>query len=303
MEQIKKISIIIPFHDEKENIPILIDSLLSECKKLNPEFEIVLVDDGSLDDYFPGIEGRIDGTSIKLVKLNRQMGKGRALTEGIEKSVGDAIVFMDADLQDDPADIQKLITKLGSGLDFVNGIRVNRKDNLIIKIYSALAGGFLRTYLHSPFTDINCGFKIFRRKILKTIVLYGNNFRFLPLAAFYDGYKVGEVGVTNNPRIHGKSKFGMSKLFIGIVDTLSAYFLYKFAEKPLHFFGKIGAWLLTIGGIALVWVTYERIFLGVLLYRRPALQYAIFLMILGIQIVMTGVIGELIVYLHHKKNT
>jgi len=301
MEKIKKISIIIPFHDEKENLPILLQGILDECKKMPFLYEIVLVDDGSLDDYLPGISRFIDHKLVQLVKLNRQMGKGRALSEGIEKSDGEVLAFMDADLQDDPTDIQKLIAKLESGFDLVNGIRLSRQDNLIIKIYSKLAGGFLRTYLRSPFTDINCGYKVFRRKILKTIVLYGNNFRFLPLAAFYDGYKVGELGVTNKPRIHGKSKFGMSKLFIGIVDTLSAYFLYKFAEKPLHFFGKIGAWLLVIGGAALAWVTYERIFFGVLLYRRPALQYAIFLIILGIQVVMTGIIGELIVYLHKKK--
>jgi len=113
---------------------------------------------------------------------------------------------------------------------------------------------------------------------------------------------VSEIPVQNKPRIYGKSKYGIGKVFVGGIDMISAYFLYKFAEKPLHFFGGIGAILLGIGGLALAWVTYERLFLGVLLYQRPALQYAIFLIILGIQIIMTGIIGELIVYLHQKRN-
>src|SRR5690606_17335320 len=135
----------------------------------------------------------------------------------------------------------------------------------------------------------------------QNLPLYGNNFRFFPLAAFYEGYKVSEVKVNNKPRIYGKSKFGMSKLFIGLIDMLSAYFLYKFAERPLHFFGTIGGVLLLIGGLALAVITYQRLFMDILLYRRPAFQYASLFIILGIQIVMTGILGELLVFFHKKK--
>jgi hypothetical protein len=123
----------------------------------------------------------------------------------------------------------------------------------------------------------------------------------MPLAAFYEGYQVAEVSVKNNPRRFGVSKFGTKKLFYGVADVLSAYFVYKFAERPMHFFGSIGVFFLSFGIMTLGFVTYERIFEGVLLYRRPLLQYAIFLVILGIQILAMGIIGELIVYLHHKK--
>lgn len=294
------ISVIIPFHNEKENLPLLIPDLRQKLRDLGHPYEIILVDDGSLDDYQESLEPHLD-KQAKLVPMNRQMGKGRALTEGLKHATGELIVFMDADLQDDPGDLSNFLGKIQEGYDLVNGYRFERKDNPVIKIYSKTARWFLQQFLSSPFSDINCGFKMFRRKILDDVVLYGNNFRFLPLAAFYEGYKVGEVKVHNKPRLHGKSKYGIKKLFIGMIDMVSAYFLYKFAERPLHFFGSIGAILFVIGGMALAWVTYERIFEGILLYRRPALQYAIFLVILGIQIIMTGIIGELIVYLHHKR--
>jgi len=294
------LSIIIPFYNERDNLPELITELESQLHHLNQQYELILVDDGSTDEYIRLLTPHL-GANIKLHVLNRQMGKGKALEEGLKKSRGEIIAFIDADLQDDPADLPHFLSQIQQGCDFVNGFRHNRKDNLIIKMYSKLAGWVLRTYLKSPFSDINCGFKMFKREILNDVVLYGNNFRFLPLAAFYAGYNVGEVKVNNRARIHGSSKFGMSKLFIGIIDMFVAYFLYRFAERPLHFFGTIGTFFVGIGGIALTWVTYDRLFLGVLLYRRPALQYAIFLIILGIQVIMTGIVGELIVYLDKKK--
>jgi len=301
VKSIQKISVVIPFHNEKENLEPLINGLINALSATEYIYEIILVDDGSYDGYEEVTKPFVERSSVTILKLARQMGKGKALSEGLKKTTGDTILFMDADLQDDPQDIPAFIQKIEEGYDFVNGHRFTRKDNGIIKIYSLTARWFLRTYLRSPFTDINCGFKLFRKKVLDDVVLYGNNFRFLPLAAFYEGYRVGEVKVHNQPRIHGKTKYGISKLFVGLIDMLSAYFLYKFAEKPLHFFGGVGAVLFGIGGLALSWVTYERVFMGVLLYRRPALLYAIFLVILGIQIIMTGIIGELIVYLDKKK--
>ena len=295
------LSIIIPFHNEKENLSILLTQIHDVLK--DQSYEIVLVDDGSTDQSSTSIKDQVDGKKVILLKMGRQMGKGKALSVGIDRSQGENIVFMDADLQDDPADINHFAQKLSEGYDLVNGIRVNRKDNAIIKLYSTLAGWFLKTFLRSPFTDINCGFKIFKKKLTRDITLYGNNFRFFPLAAFYEGFKVAEIPVNNRPRIHGKTKYGISKLFIGFIDMVSAYFLYKFAERPLHFFGSIGSIFFGIGSLIIIIVTYQRIFEGILLYRRPALQYGIFLLILGVQIIATGILGELMVYLHNKRKT
>lgn len=295
------ISIIVPFHNERENLPQLLTEIHAAMKER--AYEVLLVDDGSTDKSVSEIKDRLEDKKVQLIRMGRQMGKGKALNAGIERSTGEYIVFMDADLQDDPTDIPKLLEKLEEGYDLVNGIRYNRKDNVIIKSYSGVAGWFLKTFLHSPFTDINCGFKIFKKKLIKEIALYGNNFRFFPLAAYYEGFKVSEVNVNNRPRIHGKTKFGTSKLFIGLIDMSSAYFLYRFSERPLHFFGSIGGIFFVLGAMVLSIITYQRIFMGILLYRRPALQFAILFVILGIQVITTGIIGELMVYLHNKRKS
>lgn len=289
------ISVIIPFYNEKENLPLLVDKLRSELNKTKRDYEIVLVDDGSTDDYKSIL-------AVKIVKHKKRMGKGQALKTGIENSTGDIVVFMDADLQDDPKDLSRFLKKLEEGYDFVNGIREKRRDNFLVKVYSALAAAFLKTFLRSPFTDINCGFKAFKRAVVSEFAFYGNNFRFFPLAVFYQGYKVGEIPVTNNPRKYGVSKFGPGKLAIGVFDTLTAYFLYRFSEKPLHFFGTIGGIIFLAGFLLSLYLTIERLFFGVLLITRPILWLGLLLIIVGVQIVMTGIIGELLVYLNKKKN-
>jgi len=292
------ISIIIPFYNEKENLPILVDLLVREL--MNKKYEIILVDDGSDDKY--QISNIKSQTNLKLIKHKKRLGKGQSLKTGIENSKGDTVVFMDADLQDDPSDLDKFLKKIDEGYDFVNGIRKGRHtDNFILEIYSSLAGSFLKTFLHSPYTDINCGFKAFKRDVLKDFIFYGNNFRFFPLYVFYNGYEVGEITVKNNPRRFGKSKFGPEKLVTGVFDTLTAFFLYKFAEKPLHFFGTIGLIVFTTGFLIALYLTIERLFFGALLITRPLLWLGILLIIIGIQIGMTGIIGELIVYLNKKK--
>ncbi len=290
------ISVIIPFYNEAESLPILINQLIDTLNKTKKEYELVLVDDGS--EEISNIKYQI--SNIKLIRHKKRLGKGAALKTGIEKSIGNVIVFMDADLQDDPKDVLKFLKKIDEKYDFVNGIRINRQENCLVKIYSKVAAWFLRTFLHSPFTDINCGFKAFRKEVLKDFNFYGNNFRFFPLATFLNGYKVSEIPVINNQRKYGKTKFGKSKIFVGILDTLTAYFLFKFSEKPLHFFGIIGSVIFIIGFLISLYLTIERLFFGILLVTRPLLWLGILLIIIGIQIVMTGIIGELIVYLNKK---
>ena len=293
------ISIIVPFYNEKESLPVLINQLIETQKRTNEKWEIVLVDDGS--EEILNIKDKI--SNIKLISHRKRLGKGAALKTGLENSSGETIIFMDGDLQDDPKDIHKFLIKINEGDDFVNGIRINRQENSVVKIYSKTASWFLRTFLHSPFTDINCGFKAFKKEVLKDFNFYGNNFRFFPLATFLNGYKVSEISVTNNQRKFGKTKFGKSKIFVGIIDTLTAYFLFKFSEKPLHFFGIIGGFLFFSGFLISLYLAIERLFFNVLLYRRPVLQLGILLIIVGIQIVMTGIIGELIVFLNKKTSS
>ncbi|MEI6532582.1 MAG: glycosyltransferase family 2 protein [Candidatus Roizmanbacteria bacterium] len=296
-------SIIIPLHNEEQNIPELFQEIREVMEQAHLSYEVVFVNDGSTDGSLKVIkELSLQYNQITVFQERVRKGKGKALSNGIHSAKGDIIVFMDGDMQDDPHDLLRFFSKLDDGYDFVNGIRTTRKDTFIIKIYSKFFNWFLRSFLNSPLTDINCGFKVFKREILEDIPLYGNNFRFLPLATHLLGYKVGEVHVHNRNRKYGKPKYGIGKPFIGAIDTLSAYFLFRFAERPLHFFGIVGGLFFFVGFILALWMSYERIVFGVLLYRRPALLMAVSFIIVGIQIIMTGIIGELIVYLNKKSN-
>lgn len=296
------ITIIIPFFNEAENLPLLHKELVANLPHLSADYEMIFVDDGSTDGSAEAVETfKADDAHVKLLRQRKQFGKGKALASALKIAKGEIVVFMDADLQDDPADLQHFYEMINQGYDLVNGKRKVRKDNAVIKSYSNFFNWFLQRFLHSPFTDINCGFKMMRRHIFNDIVLYANNFRFLPLAAYRLGYKVGEVPVHNRNRKFGVSKYGFGKAFGGMIDTLSAYFIYQFAEQPLHFFGIVGGVSFVIGLVIAIVLSVERLFFGMLLYRRPSLLLAVMLMIVGIQIVMTGIIGELIVYLNKKK--
>ncbi len=292
------ISIIIPFHNEEKSISLLQKNLIRVCDQLKKEYELVFVNDGSTD--LSEHEIRKD-TRIKLINHRKRYGKGRALASGCQIASGELIVFMDADLQDDPDDIPRFLAKINQGYELVNGVRMGRKDGFLIKSYSYAARLFLQKFLRSPFTDVNCGFKAFRREVLNGFIFYGNNFRFFPLAAYYQGYRVTEIPVANHERKYGTSKFGVSKIFTGIFDTLTALFIFQFSEKPLQFFGPIGGILLLIGSIITFVLAVERIFFGMLLYRRVLLLYGILFIIVGLQVIMTGILAELFVYLHKKQ--
>jgi len=296
------LSVIIPFFNEKENLTPLFEELHGELSATKLAYEIVFVDDGSTDGSANVIlELKKHNSTVQLKRFSMRRGKGYALQAGIKESTGDLVAFMDADMQDDSSDIHHFLKKINDGYDLVNGIRA-RKDSLLIRFYSKMGNAFLRSFVRSPLTDINCGFKLMRREVLDTVPFYSNNFRFLPIAAHYKGFRVGEVPVHNRPRKFGKSKFGIGKVFIGFIDTITAFFLYEFSERPLHFFGMIGGFFFLAGFLVTVYMTYERLFFGVLLYRRPALQFAILFIVVGIQVIMTGFIGELIVYMN-KKNS
>ena len=294
------ISIIIPFFNEKENIPILLREINNAMENDHEEFEVILVDDGS---QLKVESEKYKAENIHFYAHRKRMGKGEALRTGAMHAKGEIYVFMDGDLQDDPEDLKLFILKMKEGADFVNGIREKRKDSFLIKTYSFFANFVLKNIFHSPFTDINCGFKMLKKETLDDFPLYGNNFRFFPLSVYYRGFKVDQVSVHNRKRVHDVSKFGPLKLFTGILDMITAYFVYIFAERPLHFFGMIGGVLFMVGFCISVYLAFERIFYSVLLYRRPLLQLGIVLIIVGIQIIMTGLIGELIVYLNKNRKS
>lgn len=290
------ISIIIPFYNEKDSLPLLVEKLKRILKDIREKTEIIYIDDGSTDG------SRVMVTAnVELIHHRKKLGKGRALLSGFELSKGDVIVFMDADLQDDPAQLPKFLGKIRKGYDLVNGWRHQRHDPLSKTLPSAFFNFFIGVFFRTRLHDLNCGFKAMRREVLEAIPLYGDNYRFLPMLAQKEGFKIGEVEIVHHPRKFGKSKYGAVRLIFGFLDLMSAYFVYQFSEKPLHFFGFVGGLIFMIGFIVTAVLIFQRIFYGMLLYRRPALSIGILMIIVGVQIIMTGIIGELIVYLKRKK--
>lgn len=297
------ISIIIPFLNEEGNLPDLYNGLKDNLAKEN--WEIIFIDDGSTDTSATIVKGiAAKDKRIHMVFHRKSFGKGKALTDGFALSKGDIIVFMDADLQDDPADLTQFLKKINEGYDLVNGWRADRNDGFIKTLPSKIGNTMiLKSILHSSFHDINCGYKAMRREILESISLYGDNFRFLPVMAEKEGYKCAEVIVHHHPRKSGISKYGFFRRFSIFLDILTAYFIYRFREKPLHFFGLVGGLLFILGLFPALYMIYERIFLGKLLYNRPAFLIFLVIIIVGIQIIMTGILAELIVYLRHNRQS
>ncbi len=295
------ISVIIPFHNEKENLQPLHKKLVQVLKSTKEDFEIVFVDDGSTDNSAKKIEGK---EKTMVAYHRKRMGKGVALMSGFSASSGDIILFMDADLQDDPDDIKAFLAKINEGYDLVNGWRRDRKDPFFKKFYSMIFNQFLLGgLLRSRFHDINCGFKAMRREVLESISLYGDNYRFVPILADKEGFKTSEVVVHHHPRLSGKSKYGFFRVISGFFDTLTTYFIYRFSEKPLHLFGPVGSVVFLFGFGLCLYLAFEKIFFGKLLFQRPALLLGVLLIIVGLQIIMTGIIGELIVYFSNKRKS
>ncbi len=292
------ISVIAPFKNEAKNLEKLVPRLQEELDALGQPYEVLLVQNGSSDSWQSFLT--LPSEKFRVIALRRG-DKGRALRRGVAKSTGDLILFMDTDLEDDPKDIPKFYAKIMEGYDFVNGWRKFRKhtwDRVLPSFFGNVV--ILRWMLGTKYHDINCGFKMFRRECLKDVVLYGDNFRFLPMIVEKLAFKTTEVVVMHQNRIHGKSNYGIKNRLTVFADILTAYFIYRFAQKPLHFFAGVGIAPLIIGTIITVWLTIERLFFGVLLKDRPILFGGILLILVGLQIILTGVIAELMVYLSRK---
>lgn len=293
------ISIIIPFYNEKENLPLLLKLLIKEQKKLKEPSEIIFVDDGSTDAWRLNFQKN----NIKVLSHRKRFGKGKALLTGFKESKGDKIVFMDADLQNDPLELGRFVKTLDEGYDFVIGWRKDRQDPVSKRLPSAIFNKLLlKLFFKSTFHDINCGYKALKRNVLEEIPLYGDNYRFLPIMARQEGFRTTEIVIRHKPRKFGKSKYGILRLLSGLFDTITTYFVYKFSDKPMHFFGSIGIVIFLIGFLVSMYLTILHIFYHVQLYRRPLLTFGNLLIIVGIQFVMTGIIAELFVYLRKKNH-
>ena len=296
MEKNIEYSVIVPVFDEAESLGELYDKLKQVFLNLEKSYEIIFIDDGSRDSSFQVMKDlHLQDRRIKAVRLRRNYGKSAALQAGFNIAKGDNIFTIDADLQDDPNEMPKLVETLNNDFDLVSGWKYKRKDSFNKVLASKIFNLLLRVFIGLKLHDINCGLKLYRKEVIEEINLYGDLYRFLPIFAYQRGFRVGEIKVNHHQRKHGKSKYSSKKFVSGFIDFLTIIMLTKYFKKPAHFFGKIGMALLVLGFVAGLYVSIIKFVTGNTGGRIPLLLFSILAIIIGIQFISMGLIGEIIV--------
>ena len=294
------ISVVIPLLNEKESLRELTDSLIDVMKSYNFSYEIIFIDDGSSDNSWDIIEELSSKSdTIKGIKFHRNYGKSQALHAGFLKSQGKVVFTMDADLQDDPKEIPAMYDMImNDNFDLISGWKKKRFDSVIFKnIPSKIFNFAARTTSGIKLNDFNCGLKAFKKDVIKSINVYGEMHRYIPILAKNEGYKkIGEKIVNHRPRKYGKTKFGPSRFLYGFLDLLTIWFISSFGKRPMHLFGSLGLILITTGFLFAAYLGYDKIILnpgGRLITERPEFYISLVTMIIGSQFFSMGFIGEL----------
>jgi glycosyltransferase involved in cell wall biosynthesis len=289
-----EVTALIPVYNEAENLEPLLTKLTADLGALGKTYEILVVDDGSTDDTLARLRDlhrRIP--HLRAIVFRRNYGKSAALSVGFGAARGSVLVTLDGDLQDDSAEIGGLIAKLDMGYDLVSGWKQKRKDPISktvpSKLFNAVTSSMTGVKLH----DMNCGLKAYRAEVVRTIRLRGELHRFIPVLAHWNGFRVGELPTVHHPRLHGKTKFGPARFLNGFLDLLAVMFLNTSSRRPLHLFGRIGVFFAIVGALITVGFSWRWV-LGEGLRLRPALLFGAVLIILGIQFISMGFLGELI---------
>jgi glycosyltransferase involved in cell wall biosynthesis len=293
------ISIVVPLFNEEESIQLFHEELMKHIPSFAKEYEILYIDDGSTDKSLEILKQLSKNSDkIKIFSFRRNLGKAEALTYGFLKAKGEYIVTLDADLQDRPSEISRLLEKSKQGVEVVCGYRKNqqRKGYMIAisKIFNSILNFIFDLRIH----DYNCGLKAYTREAAKSLRLYGGLHRFIPLIAYQQGFTVGEVVVNHAPRQFGKSKYSFSKFFKDLPDMFTMLFLAKYSKRPLHFFGILGLIFIVIGLVILGYLSYLH-FIGQSIMRRPILFFGMLSIISGFQIFFTGFLADLMINISH----
>jgi glycosyltransferase involved in cell wall biosynthesis len=290
-----KLSVVVPLYNEEESILELHSQLSEALCRVEKPVEILFVDDGSTDRSFE-ILAQIHekDPNVRVLQFRRNYGKSAALAMGFNQARGEIIVTLDADLQDDPKEIPNLLKKLDEGYDLVSGWKKKRRDPFVKRVSSKFFNRVTCLLTGLKVHDINCGLKAYRREVTDTIKVYGQLHRFLPVLAHWERFKVGEVVVEHHPRKYGKTKFGVSRYTAGLFDLITVLFLTRYTKRPLHLFGLAGLLSFLAGLIISVYLTIERLFYQKYLTNRPLLFLGILLIIVGVQFVSIGLLGEMI---------
>ena len=296
------ISVVVPVFDEERSVEFLFDELRAALDPLGDEWETVFVDDGSRDGSFGALtrlHAREPGI-VRVVRLRRNFGKSAALSAGFRHARGDVIVTIDADGQDDPAEIPRLLAKLDEGFDLVSGWKMRRRDpwsrRVLSRIFNAVTARISGVRVH----DVNCGLKAYRAEVVNGLPLYGELHRFIPVLAHYRGFDGAELAVNHRAREHGRSRYGVERYLRGFFDLITVTFMGRYRYRPLHLFGGLGLALGSLGFATCLYLTILW-FSGEAIGHRPLLTLGVLLVVVGIQLASLGLIGELITTHHEER--
>ncbi len=295
------LSVVIPLYNEEENIRLLHERLRKALDPLGKEYEILFVDDGSTDGTLSILEEiQTNDQRVIVLSLRRNFGQTAAFAAGFDFARGDVVVTMDGDLQNDPADIPKLLELIKDN-DLVSGWRKKRKDPFFTRrVPSIMANWLISKVTGVKLHDYGCSLKAYRRDVIKNLKLYGEMHRFIPAVASWYGVRVAEVETVHHPRLHGKSKYGISRTVKVVLDLITVKFLQSFSTKPIQFFGPVGVLSGFLGFFILFYLSADKLFFGRDIGGRPLLLLGALLIIVGIQLIGMGLLGEMLVRVYHE---
>jgi glycosyltransferase involved in cell wall biosynthesis len=297
------ISVVIPTYNEEGSIPHLINSLESVMRNVGRNYEIIFIDDGSTDNTFTILKDhRSRNPNIKIIKFRRNFGQSAALTAGFQHVKGDTIISMDADLQNDPADVPLLLDKLSRDYDAICGWRFNRADKASKKIFSKFANILRRALTGEEIHDSGCTLRAYKRQAISDMDLYGEMHRYIPAVMLWRGFKIGEVKVHHHARQYGRTKYNWRRIIRGFLDLIVISFWQKYSTKPIHIFGSLGIIMGFIGMILIGYLLIERILLNESLSGRPLFTMAVLMVIIGTQFIMSGLLADILIKIYYGQN-
>lgn len=302
VETAPEVSVVVPIYNEVESLPHLIEAIASTLNQAQLSYELICVDDGSVDGSAQLLKELASKTpNLRGVLLRRNYGQTAAMAAGFNYARGKAIVTLDGDLQNDPADIPMLLAKLEEGYDLVSGWRKNRQDAALTRLLpSKIANWLIAEITGVRLHDYGCSLKAYRTELVADMNLYGELHRFLPALAFIEGARITELPVRHHARVHGQSKYGLGRTFRVVLDLLTVFFMKKFLTRPMHVFGLLGMVSTTVGILLGLYLTFLKLGLGQNIGERPLLILSVVLLLTGIQLFCFGLLGELMMRTYHE---
>lgn len=296
------VSVVVPFLDEEDNVIPLYKRLAAALDRLELSSEMIFIDDGSRDRTYPQLqEIAAQDPRVWVIRFRRNFGQTAAFSAGFHLARGEVIVTMDGDLQNDPQDIPRLLEKIDEGYDVVSGWRVRRKDTFLTRtLPSRVANGLISRVTGVKLHDYGCSLKAYRQDVIKNVHLYGEMHRFIPALASWMGIQAAEIPVEHAPRQNGKSKYGLGRTLRVVLDLIAVKFLLDYATRPLQIFGMGGLLSLAVGIALGGYLTIQRLFFGQPLSNRPIILLVVLLVMLGVQLIIMGLLGELMVRTYHE---